>query len=171
MWKTIGNQPAVGICGAGAIEALAMLLEVGAIDETGCLKECYAQTGFLVMGEIVMVQEDIRALQLAKGAIAAGVDTLLHHANITSEQVGTLYLAGGFGSMLSVQAAAKIGLLLPELASRTLAVGNAAGMGAQLCSISQTALDQLEQLAKKAYTIDLAGNAYFSQSYIEHMLF
>ena len=103
---TIGEQRAVGICGSGLIDAVAMLLEKGEIDETGATESERLE----LRDGIALLPKDIRAVQLAKAAIAAGIETLMQSAGVGPEHIETLYIAGGFGSHLDVRSAAAIGL-------------------------------------------------------------
>ena len=79
---------------------------------------------------------DIRKLQLAKAAVRAGVELLMKRAGVTAQDIDEVYLAGGFGTRLNIQSAAAIGLIPPELADKTRAVGNASLDGAHraLCT-------------------------------------
>src|SRR5205807_1902435 len=87
--------------------------------------------------EIVLTQDDVRQVQLAKGAIAAGIAMLLHVATVPLERVEELLLAGGFGNYLSILSAIRIGLLPAPPVGRVRYVGNAASLGAQLCLLSE----------------------------------
>ena len=111
------------------------------------------------------------SVQLAKAAIAAGIQSLLHAAGCAAEDVSALYLAGGFGSHLRIERAAAIGLIPPELTGRVRVIGNAALDGAALMLMDQSLRRRAEALAAKAEHIRLDGNPYFSQRYIENMLF
>ncbi|MEM1484293.1 ASKHA domain-containing protein [Oscillospiraceae bacterium PP1C4] len=170
-YKAVGDAPPIGICGTGIISAVAAMLELGAIDETGLLADEY--NGVFPIGDsgVVITQQDVRQIQLAKSAVAAGIDALLYHAKLEYAQVGTLYLAGGFGSCIDPESAARIGLIPRELSERVTHAGNAAGLGACLCASSESALEDADTLSKAAQTLELSGDAYFNERYIEQMLF
>ncbi len=168
--RVIGGKNAVGICGTGSIRAVAALLKAGLVDETGLLAEPYAD-GFPLSGQVLLTQADIRQLQLAKAAIAAGIDTLLHAGKLDLTQLRTVYLAGGFGSYIEPADACRIGLFPAELVDKIRPVGNAAGAGACLCARAEAAIEQAQQLAQRAVSLDLANSAYFNEQYIERMLF
>ena len=104
---TIGEGKAVGLCGSGLIDAIACFLENGMVDETGATDE----DELPLRDGIALAPRDIRAVQLAKAAIAAGIETLMEAANVTADEIETLYIAGGFGSHLNVRSAARIGLI------------------------------------------------------------
>lgn len=180
-WETAGGGPARGICGTGIISLLCLLRETGALDETGLLvpNGPFAkyvtereQTVFLLGDSGVFVtQGDIRAVQLAKAAIAAGLQTLLHEAGAREEEIGALYLCGGFGSFIDAREAAGIGLIPPCLARRAVSAGNGAGTGAGMLLLSSALRQESEALAARAKEIQLSENAYFMEQYIERMTF
>ena len=163
---TIGNQDAVGVCGSGLIDAVAVFLREEIMDETGALDEDVT----LAPG-VTLLQKDIRALQLAKAAIAAGIQTLLDGSGTTCQEIETFYLAGGFGSHLDIANAAAIGLIPGELVSKTKVIGNAALAGASQLLLSETALPAIQELAKKSRHYNLGGNPTFNANYMEQMLF
>lgn len=164
---TIGEKTPVGICGSGLIDAIAAFLEIEEIDETGAMEE-----DELVLAENVALQpKDVRAVQLAKAAIAAGIQTLLSVANTREEEIATLYIAGGFGSHLSVQSAAAIGLIPESLTSRVKILGNAALTGAAAALLDPGRKEELDLLAKNSTHVNLGGNPQFNQLYMENMLF
>lgn len=182
-YETIGGRAAVGLCGSGIVDALAVLLDQGIVDETGlfaeeghpytaCLTEADGTTAFRFPGtDVVLTQKDIRAIQLAKAAICAGMRTLLQEAGVTEEALQSLLIAGGFGSVLPVPSAARIGLLPRALAEKTVAIGNAAGMGASLMLLNRSLLETGARLADEAETIELSTSAVFMDAYIEAMMF
>ncbi|MBI4562868.1 MAG: DUF4445 domain-containing protein, partial [Candidatus Rokubacteria bacterium] len=191
----IGETAPLGICGSGIIDALAALLDAGVIDWTGLirvedrdrlplgLRDRVAMRGeerqvVLVRAaeggaprEIVLSQEDIRQVQLAKGAIASGVRMLQHTAGIADEQVTELMLAGGFGNYLSIQSAVRIGLIPPLPVDRIRYVGNAASLGAQLCLVSEAERERAEQIARRMEHISLAAHPSFQEIFVEAMNF
>ena len=157
----------MGVCGSGLIDAIAAFLEIEEIDETGAMEE-----DELVLAENVALQpKDVRAVQLAKAAIAAGIQTLLSVANTREEEIATLYIAGGFGSHLNVQSAAAIGLIPESLTSRVKILGNAALTGAAAALLDPGRKEELDLLAKNSTHVNLGGNPQFNQLYMENMLF
>jgi uncharacterized 2Fe-2S/4Fe-4S cluster protein (DUF4445 family) len=163
---TIGDQDAVGVCGSGLIDAVAVFLREEIMDETGALDEDVT----LAPG-VTLLQKDIRALQLAKAAIAAGIQTLLDGSGTTCQEIETFYLAGGFGSHLDIANAAAIGLIPGELVSKTKVIGNAALAGASHLLLDKTALPAIQEIAKKSRHYNLGGNPTFNANYMEQMLF
>lgn len=183
--RTIADAPAIGICGSGIIDAVAALLEVGAMDETGRL--CDADefdapynamldedAGKFILDPaagIGLTGRDLREVQLAKAAIAAGIQTLLHHAGLTEADVREVYLAGGFGSYISKESSCRIGLLPPSLLERIRAVGNSAGKGAILALLDHDFEAKLAALPESGHYIELSAYPFFNDSYIENMMF
>ncbi len=118
-----------GVWGADMIRLLATLMDEGIMDETGLLEDPYFETGVRI-ADVQVTQESIRAIQLAKGAIRAGIEILVREYGITYAEIDRVVLAGGFGYYLDPKAAARIGLLPIELADKTMAGGNTALAGA-----------------------------------------
>ncbi len=132
---TIGGVPAVGICGSGLLAAMSGLLRNKQMDENGILQGEYLEKGYELYtpkseGRIVITQEDIQNFQMAKSAIATGIECLLHHAGLQEKDVMNVFLAGGFGVHLQVDAAADIGLLPREWRANCASVGNTSLQGA-----------------------------------------
>jgi len=192
---TIGEAAALGICGSGLIDLLAGLLDAGVIDVTGLiqvdareslpprLRDRVGMRGeerqFIVLRpgdagaarEIVLTQDDIRQVQLAKGAIASGVDMLLHVAGVPLEGIAELMLAGGFGNYVSIPSALRIGLIPPLPAERVRYVGNAASLGAQLCLISEAERARTADIAAGIEHVSLAAHPDFEQIFVDCMNF
>lgn len=164
---TIGDAPAVGICGSGLIDAVAAFLETEQIDETGA---CETDTLPLRDG-IALLPKDIRAVQLAKAAIAAGIGTLLETAGVSEEEVAAVYIAGGFGSHLNVASAAAIGLIPKSLQGRVQVIGNGSLAGAAAVLLNQNQKTLAQKLAEESFHINLGGNSRFNAHYMEQMLF
>lgn len=164
-FSTVDNLPPIGICGSGLIDAVAVGLALGQIDETGAMDE------EMDLGGIKLLPEDVRALQLAKAAIAAGIETLLDQAGVSVEAITECVIAGGFGSHLHPESAAAIGLLPTELVSRIRTIGNGSLDGAAQTLLDvhkRTALRRIKQIARH---VSLGGNPKFNQLYIEKMMF
>ena len=183
--QVIGDEEACGICGSGLIDALAVILEMGLLDHTGLLKqkqsvsvayrkylgEYAGQPCVWLAHKVCVTQEDIRGLQLAKAAFAAGMRILLQDSHTPYEQLDHVVLAGGFGSYLKKESAAAIGLIPKELLPITESVGNAAGEGAVSAAISQKAREQLLTIRKSMHYIELSTHPDFSQEYMDQMDF
>ena len=161
--ETIGDHPPKGYCGSGILDITAALLDCEMLDETGFLDEWPEEAAALPE----LTQKDIREIQLAKSAIAAGCDALMHAAGVT--ELDTIYLAGGFGSQLNVESARRIGLIPP--ARQIVAIGNGAGHGAALLLLNPSLLEDLLSMKEQFELVELANDPYFSEAFMRHMYF
>lgn len=162
---TIGGGAPVGLCGSGLISVLAVMLDLGVMDETGLLEGGEIQ---LSRG-VTLRQADVRAAQLAKAAVAAGMDCLLSAAGCAPGEVQHCYLAGGFGSGLSLPHAVRIGLIPPEVAGKVHVIGNATLNGAAMLLMDQGKIAITERIAAAAKPVQLGGQSDFEEKYIRHM--
>ena len=119
---TVGDGAPRGLCGSGLIDAIAELVSAEIIDETGRLEA----DAHLAPG-VYLTQQDVREVQLAKGAIAAGIELLMREMGVT--EIDECYLAGGFGSAIDPQSALAIGLLPELLRGKIVPIGNRGGLG------------------------------------------
>lgn len=163
---TIGGDTAIGICGSGLVDAAACLLALEEMGADGTLAAAVT-----VAEGVTLTGEDIRALQQAKGAVSAALDTLLHRTALTADGVEELCVAGGFGSRLNGYNAAAIGLIPRALASRIRAVGNAALDGAALLLLDYTARRRVTAMVTNMCTIELATDPYFAEAFIKNLSF
>lgn len=195
-YTVIGNKKPVGICGSGILDAIAQMLEASVIDETGRIADedeeqnmddrlrcrlikINGQKAFLLAGssecgcdtDIAITQKDVRELQNAKAAIAAGIKTLAKRAGVRLQDIAKVYLAGGFGNYINVDSALKTGLLPAELAGRIESIGNAAGEGAVEGLQSVEMLKAAEEISKRIKYVELSASADFADEYVECMLF
>jgi uncharacterized 2Fe-2S/4Fe-4S cluster protein (DUF4445 family) len=192
---TIGETDALGICGSGLIDLIAGLLEAGVIDWTGLLqveqrdrlpprlRDRVVMRGedrqFIVLRpgeagarqEIVLGQDDVRQVQLAKGAIASGIAMLQHVAGVPDDKVEELMLAGGFGNYLSIASAVRIGLIPALAPDRIRYVGNAAALGAQVCLLSEPERAGADEVARRIEHVSLAAHPDFERIFVDSMNF
>ena len=179
----IGGGKAAGLCGSGLLDLIAVLGAAGVLDREGrlhedghaftdCIRTADGQPAFCLPGtDVVLTQDDVRAVQLAKAAIRAGIETLLSAARVAEDDVDRLLLAGGFGSRLSAPSAAAIGLIPPTLVARTEAIGNAAGAGACRLLLDPTAADDARAIAETIRVLTLNDQPTFESDYIRFMRF
>ena len=193
-YSVIGNDRPVGLCGSGLIDALAVLLKAGIIDENGTILSgqelpiLFRSYVFEVEAEetaqstesslavhiapgVYITQDDIRKLQLAKGAIAAGIEVLFKEYGCKPCDVDILTFAGGFGNYIDKASAAAIGLFPQELLDKAKEVGNAAGNGAVSAALSQEAWERALEISGNMRYIELASYPHFDEMYVEHMNF
>ena len=164
---TLGDAEAVGVCGSGLIDAIAAGLLSEQIDETGAMDD----DELVLSGNVALEPRDVRAVQLAKAAIAAGMEMLLETAGAEMDEVSTLYIAGGFGSHLNVESAVTIGLLPQALKDKAKILGNAALSGAVQVLLNRHAREALSAIATKSEHVNLGGDPKFNEMYIEKMFF
>lgn len=174
--STIGNKPAVGLCGTGVLETVAELLDNNWLDETGRMHPIYAACGYEIVKTkeghpIVFTQQDVREVQMAKAAIRSGIDILLEKSKVSAEEIDRVYLAGGFGSYLDVERAVRIGLLPQEFKKCTQAVGNTSLHGCIRYALHKNAADKVQKMIASAEEMNLAGDAEFEEKYVQYMNF
>ncbi|MCC6497933.1 MAG: DUF4445 domain-containing protein [Propionibacteriaceae bacterium] len=167
-YSTVGHARPKGLCGTGLIGAVDALLDLGVIDASGGMVAGVVEIGD---SRISITQADVRKLQLAKAAIAAGIDTLLHEAGLPVGSIAALHLAGGFGSYLQPAPAAGIGLIPEALAGRSDPAGNTALTGAVLLTLSLSARRTAQARALSAREVPLSTHRVFMGRYIENMGF
>ena len=155
--KVIGGGRPTGICGSGLIDIIACLLADPL--ESGDGKPVY------------LSQKDIREVQLAKGAIAAGIALLAEQMGITLEQVEQVYIAGAFGNYMDPAGACRIGMLPGVLKDRIIPVGNAAGEGAKLALLNKEELKRAERLARHTEFLELAALPEFQDQFVDELEF
>ncbi|HPF19711.1 MAG TPA: ASKHA domain-containing protein [Syntrophomonas sp.] len=185
-YQVIGNTTPKGICGSGAIDLLAILWENGCINREGTftaraeeLFSCRAgdQGQEIILPDqpdsgatpLVFTQEDIRQLQLAKGAIRTAIDILLHKASLAPADLTNIYLAGAFGSYLDAEKLIQIGLLPPVPRERIKNIGNAAAEGAMLTLVEEDALFVAEQIKKQVHHVELAQEPNFQEDFLHNL--
>lgn len=196
--NVIGGGAPAGICGTALIDLAAQLLRLGAIDETGRILPpdeipgtisefirnrlipndkgqvdfCIAEAGESATGSpLLLLQRDIRELQLASAAIRAGVNIMLRQAGLHVDDVEEVLLAGGFGNFIRRTNALRIGLLPAIPHDRIRFVGNAAGMGARIALLATNCRQQADDIATKAEHIDLSLDPEFQMEFGTAMLF
>ncbi|TJX15587.1 DUF4445 domain-containing protein [Tissierella creatinini] len=182
MYETIEDAPPKGICGSGVVDAIAMLYDTGAMLPNGRL-EIDGNPLAAMMQEndevefvfpdtsIAITQGDIRKIQLAKAAIYAGIITLSEACEISTDELDVIYLCGGFGSFINLSAAETIGLIPKDSKSRTVALGNAALMGASMLLLDSTARNKIRRISDECQYIELSGHDGFMDNYVDSMMF
>ncbi len=180
--SAIGGKEARGICGSGLVDAVAVLREIGLIDNSGRLCRTEhplaaqiegegTKARFLLSDGIYLTQKDIREFQLAKGAIRAGIEVVLAHASIGSDDIDRILVGGTFGSSLSPSSLLRTGLLPSIDVGRIIFLGNSAGQGAKLVLLNHRNRQGLQRLIKRTNYIELAFIKTFSREFIAHMQF
>ena len=174
--QTIDNKAPIGICGTGVVEVGYELLKERLVDETGRLEleDRGLSKGLLLAyteqgEEIIVTQKDIREIQLAKAAIRAGLETLIHHYGVTYDEIENIYIAGGFGYKLDIHKAVGIGLLPKEAKEKIKAVGNSALHGVNLSLFDSEVEKSLQKIRDVSTEIQLGSDKKFNKFYMEYM--
>ncbi|MFO7636011.1 MAG: ASKHA domain-containing protein [Clostridia bacterium] len=187
VFTTIHHKHPVGICGSGVVDIVAELLRNNIIDETGRFDvsstdpqaaafsdrvvKFEGMTSFQLTDSIFFTQKDIREVQNAKAAIAAGLNILIRRYPTAHDEIDKLYLAGGFGNYINVESAVAIGLLPSWIRERVEPVGNTAGAGASMCLINQAHLEEAVHVSNMMEYIELSSDREFTEEYVECMIF
>ncbi len=175
--RTIDDQPAIGICGSGLLDAVAEMRSAGMIDERGRFRASHpaVHDGVLVLapappdatrGAIGLHRRDVMELQLAKATIQSGLETLLAHCHLATDAIDRVIVAGAFGSYLDIRSAMRIGMLPRLPRERYRQVGNAAGAGARQMLLSRERRGHAERLARHAEYLELAGQPEYTRRYL-----
>jgi len=175
---TIGDARPAGLCGSGALSLTAALLDAGAISEDGRLtgeappparvvdREDQRVLLLGADGTLAFTQKDVRAVQLAKGAVQAAVGTLLAEAAVAPDAVAQVLVAGGFGRRLQAGTLVRLGVFPRAWSDRVRFVGNAALDGARAMLVSSAARAEAETLASAIEAVDLATHPAFRDAFI-----
>ncbi len=173
-YNVIGNAAPVGLCGSGLIDAVAHLVENKLVQSDGLLSEEFVlvpENALSGIKKIILVQQDIREVQLAKSAIMAGVHVLLKKVSLSFDDLDALFLAGGFGSYIDVTSAVKIGMLPKEMQHKTISLGNTSGTGA-LLALKSVQFDQIIQdIRRRSSYVELSEDEDFVLDYVMNMDF
>lgn len=185
--QTIGDQAAVGICGSGVLDAVAIMAGSGLIDRRGAIQKGHDYAAWLddrqaafvlapaaISGNgrnIAVNRKDVAEIQLAKGAIRAGIEILLKEAQIPADEVEDFVIAGAFGTYIDVASAVRIGMFPALPLDRFRQVGNAAGMGARLLLVSQSARRRAAEMVAQIEYVELTTYGAFQDEFIRQLSF
>ena len=183
--KTIGDAPPAGFCGSGILSAVKELIKHGYIKRTGAFVPVDAQPEprllhangtrreavFSSTPLLRVTQEDVRQVQLAKGAIRSGFAVLLSEAGITAADLDRVIVAGQFGAHLPAESLTGIGLLPAELSDRLVYSGNTSMAGAYMALLSAAEREKMEDTAKAMSYIDLSRTENYEQIFAKAMAF
>jgi uncharacterized 2Fe-2S/4Fe-4S cluster protein (DUF4445 family) len=181
----IGAAEPCGICGSGLMDLVALLLKHGIIGPSGRfaspedapaallerLEGAAGTRAFRVAPQVTLTQKDVRQVQLAKGAIRAGIELLLDGAAISSAQLDRILIAGSFGYHLSEESLLILGLLPPEAAGKISFLGNTSRSGGEMLLLNQTLRDELAGIVSRVKSVELAADPAFERVFVEAMKF
>ncbi len=179
---TVESAPPIGICGSGILDAVAALRAAACLTESGALQEGDSRIhrrdeglAFILAPaatsghgrDIVVTRSDVHEIQLAKGAIRAGIELLLREADLPASAVDVFVVAGAFGTYLRPESAIQIGMFPDLPVERFRQVGNAAGMGAiqMLRSVEQRRIAR--DIAQRIEYIELSNHPYFTETFMD----
>lgn len=177
-FDVIGGLPPAGLCGSGALSLMAALLDAGALAPDGRLADSAPAPARVVdrdhqrivvlddAVELMFTQKDVRAIQLAKGALQAAIGVLLADARLEASAVEDVLVAGGFGRRLEGRVLARLGVIPSAWADRVLVVGNAALDGARAMLVSSAARAEAERRAAAIESVDLGAHPGFRDAFI-----
>jgi uncharacterized 2Fe-2S/4Fe-4S cluster protein (DUF4445 family) len=193
---TIGKSAPRGICGSGLFDAMACLLRLGIIDPSGRITNSRENTSLppavrkrtedtdkgrrFVLADakesgtgsaIAVTQQDIREVQLAKGAIAAGITVLMEEQGIQAADIARVHLAGAFGNSVNRESVVYLGLIPGIPKERIFSVGNAAGYGALMALLSANELERANTVARNTRHLELATRKRFNEDFIRQLSF
>jgi len=178
-YQTVDGAPPVGLCGSGILDAMAQLYLAGVLDASGRIgdhprvRHVEGQREFVLVNEeerngrlaVTITQQDVRQLQLAKGAIRTGIDVLLQARGHSEQDIQQVVIAGAFGTYVDVASAVAIGMLPQLPLNRFRQVGNAAGMGAKMALISDSKRAEAQMIAHRVQYIELGATPDFAQTF------
>ncbi len=167
-FHVIGEGEAVGLCGSGLLDLVAVLLDTGDIEESGRM----AAGSYTLEGTgVTLLQKDVREVQLAKSAIRAGIELLSEKLGRDVTEIRRVDLAGAFGNYMNPASACRIGMIPPVLLERIVPIGNAAGEGSKACALSRKEFDHSRALAKHTEFLELASMPQFQDRFIDSLEF
>ncbi|GFO60618.1 ferredoxin [Geomonas silvestris] len=190
--RTIGDAPALGICGSGIIDAVAELVKVGAVLPSGRFDKSSAAgeavswrarlknegAGRFILaeaaadrGEVAVSQKDIRQVQLAKGAILSGILSLTAQLGIRPADIDRIYLAGAFGHRIRKESLGRLGMVPAECLDRAIPIGNSSKAGAIMALLSLKKRALAEQLARRVGYVELSCYPGYDRLFAEALAF
>ena len=174
-YRVIGDEKPIGICGSGLVDVVAYMVEYGLVNPDGFLENEFQIVSADQSGTkktIKITQTDIREVQLAKSAIASGINILLKQANLKIEDMDALFMAGGFGNYLNVESAMKIGLIPARMKDKVISLGNTSGTGAVLSLTSESFETRvINEILHRTRYVELAGDEDFPLEFALNMDF
>ena len=178
-YTTIGGNKAIGICGSGLLDIASAFVTAGVIEKSGRfnskmnnkLKDRFIDKKFYITEDIYVSQKDIRQIQLAKGAISAGIIMLLKELDIKIEEIDEIVLAGAFGYHVNAESIRNIGLIPKGFKGNVSFVGNSSVEGAVLAAINYKVLNKMIEIKEKIKIIELSTKVDFQDYFIKELNF
>jgi uncharacterized 2Fe-2S/4Fe-4S cluster protein (DUF4445 family) len=185
----VDNAPPKGLCGSGVLDTVALLLNEGLLDATGCLQdpaeslsplgnrlqEIKGERHFVIYRDakilLSLSQGDIRQIQLAKGAVRAAIEVLCQRAGIDGTELKKIVLTGSFGASIRFESLKSIGVLTRNMLENASFVRDGALAGALRFLSDQDAEQQVASLSAALKIIPLSGTPLFERHFMEHIGF
>jgi len=168
---TIADAPPIGLCGTGAIDLLAALLDNELLDETGALDDSLTDGEVIIADGLSFTQKDVREMQLAKSALRSGIECLLNASETKYSELEQVYIAGGFGFKINLDSAVKIGMIPEELKDKVIIIGNSSLGGCAKALAERGAAAAAVEISGKCSEINLSEDKLFNRLFTEHMYF
>ncbi len=169
-YETIGDKPAIGLCGSGLIDLLAELLRTGIMTRAGKLTMPNKEFPVDAAAGLTLTQEDVHNLMVARAGMSLDQKALTEQLRLTTAQLEHLYLAGAFGNYVNSESATRIGLL-PDAGDRVVKLGNAALEGARLMLLSEAKKREAEGIARGTQYIRPNEDEQFFDALVARMCF
>lgn len=178
-YTTIGNVKPKGICGSGLIDIAAQLVLREIILPSGKFNSTLPEKfrtrlvdkRFYITEDIYISQKDVRQIQLAKGAIAAGVTMLLEELGLSIEKVHEVVIAGAFGYHINEESIKTIGLIPKGFSGEVTFVGNSSVEGARLALLNKKFIKDIEILQYSVKIVELSTKDSFQKHFVEALSF
>ncbi|MBU0518654.1 DUF4445 domain-containing protein [bacterium] len=172
----IGGGEPVGYCGSGYISTIAYLHKAGIIDKTGLIRQDHENIRRWTpipqsRQDLYLTQDDVRKFQLAKAAIAAGIEILCEQAGLDPAQLDEIIVTGSFGNRVTPKSAVAVGLIPDIPIEKITFMDNAAGRGALLCLGNSHFVRRAADLPGKVKVVNLGDHSNFQDIYVANMSF
>lgn len=179
IYSTVGEGEPVGICGSGLLDIAGSLLQRNIITSTGSfnknmderIKDRLVDKKFYITDKIFISQKDIRQIQLAKGAIAAGIIMLLEKMHVNISEVEEIVIAGAFGYHINPESILRIGLIPKGFKGEITFAGNTSIEGARLAAINKNILVLMDKIKDEMETLELSTDEDFQNYFIRELNF
>lgn len=185
--RTIGGAPAVGICGSGLLDIVGELVHAGVIGSNGrfvppergtyadslkaCLTQYEGKTAFAVADGVVLTQKDVRQVQLAKGAIRAGIEALLLNEHVSAQEVDRVEIAGSFGYHLREESLIHLGLLPESFTGKVAFVGNTSKSGGKAFLLNTQLREEMLGVVESIDSVELSNRDDFQKIFVDALKF
>jgi uncharacterized 2Fe-2S/4Fe-4S cluster protein (DUF4445 family) len=191
--EVINDKRPIGLCGSGIVDTVGELINAGLIGEKGGIvseKSVLPRPTINPLGNrlidmdgekafwlhvdnnpVFVTQQDVREVQLAKGAIKAGIEILLEEFGASAEEIDRVYLAGAFGNYLRKENIMRIGVLPNIDLDKIVSVGNAAGQGGKQALVNREKMEEANMISRDVEYIELSFRSDFTEKFMSAMSF